>query len=211
MYLPELPALKNSRKQMRVFGGLNETFGCTEAEYAAGENFSSRDFPALSTRIPRRRLRDLTGVDGMYHLNGFLLIGGGGLTYTPDSGAEPVVLSGVLTEGKKALVGIGTQVLIFPDQKAFDTADGTLKNLGASWAGGGASIEMIPCDADGTTYTVNSWGLSEPQSPQDGEVFLKHRKGVRGMGYRHGGGHRRLGRRGLRGPGRGKSPLQCRR
>ena len=173
MYLPELPALKNSRKQMRVFGGLNETFGCTEAEYAAGENFSSRDFPALSTRIPRRRLRDLTGVDGMYHLNGFLLIGGGGLTYTPDSGAEPVVLSGVLTEGKKALVGIGTQVLIFPDQKAFDTADGTLKNLGASWAGGGASIEMIPCDADGTTYTVNSWGLSEPQSPQDGEVFLK--------------------------------------
>ena len=33
MYLPELPALKNSRRQMRVFGGLNETFGCTEAEY----------------------------------------------------------------------------------------------------------------------------------------------------------------------------------
>ena len=32
MYLPELPALKNSRRQMRVFGGLNETFGCTEAE-----------------------------------------------------------------------------------------------------------------------------------------------------------------------------------
>ena len=52
MYLPELPALKNSRRQMRVFGGLNETFGCTEAEYGAERNFSSRDFPALSTRCP---------------------------------------------------------------------------------------------------------------------------------------------------------------
>ena len=86
MYLPELPAMKNSRRQMRVFGGLNETFGCTEAEYAAEQNFSSRDFPALSTRTPRRKLRALDKADGMYHLNGFLLIGGGSLTYIPDSG-----------------------------------------------------------------------------------------------------------------------------
>ena len=63
MYLPELPGLKNSSKQTRVFGGLNETFGCTEAEYAAGENFSSRDFPALSTRMPRRKLQELVTDD----------------------------------------------------------------------------------------------------------------------------------------------------
>ena len=172
MYLPELPALKNSRRQMRVFGGLNETFGCTEAGYGAGRNFSSRDFPALSTRVPRRRLRDQESADGMYHLNGFLLIGGGGLTYTPDSGAEPVVRQGVLTEGKKSLVGIGTRVLIFPDKVAFDTADGTLKPLGAAWTSS-ESVEMAPCDAEGKTYTVSRWGLEEPEDPADGEVFLK--------------------------------------
>ena len=172
MYLPELPALKNSRRQMRVFGGLNETFGCTEAEYRAERNFSSRDFPALSTRVPRRRLRDQESADGMYHLNGFLLIGGGGLTYTPDSGAEPVVRQGVLTEGKKSLVGIGTRVLIFPDKVAFDTADGTLKPLGAAWTSS-ESVEMTPCDAEGKTYTVSRWGLEEPEDPADGEVFLK--------------------------------------
>ena len=64
MYLPELPGLKNSRRQLRVFGGLNETFGCSEAEYAAGLNFSGRDFPALSTRTPRRKLKALADVDG---------------------------------------------------------------------------------------------------------------------------------------------------
>ena len=162
MYLPELPALKNSRRQMRVFGGLNETFGCTEAEYAADRNFSSRDFPALSTRTPRRRLRAQTGADGMYHLNGFLLISGGGLTYTPDSGEDPVVRSGVLSAGKKKLVGIGTKILIFPDKMAFDTADGTLRALGASWSSS-ESVEMAPCDAEGKVYTVNSWGTEEPE------------------------------------------------
>ncbi len=108
----------------------------------------------------------------MYHLNGFLLIGGGGLTYTPDSGAEPVVRQGVLTEGKKSLVGIGTRVLIFPDKVAFDTADGTLKPLGAAWTSS-ESVEMTPCDAEGKTYTVSRWGLEEPEDPADGEVFLK--------------------------------------
>ena len=172
MYLPELPAMKNSRRQMRVFGGLNETFGCTEAEYAAEQNFSSRDFPALSTRTPRRKLRALDKADGMYHLNGFLLIGGGSLTYIPDSGEAPVVRSGVLREGKKSLVGIGTRVLIFPDKMAFDTADGTLKPLGAAWTSS-ESVEMTPCDAEGKTYTVSRWGLEEPEDPADGEVFLK--------------------------------------
>ena len=173
MYLPELPDLKNSRRQLRVFGGLNETFGCSEAEYAAGENFSSRDFPALSTRTPRRKLRTLANVDGMYHLNGFVLVSSGGLTYIPDSGEEPTVLTGVLSEGKKTLVGLGTRVLIFPDKAAFDTAGGTMKPLGAAWSGGGASVEMVPCDGEGNTYTVGSWGTQEPEDPQDGEVFLK--------------------------------------
>ena len=175
MYLPELPGLKNSRRQLRVFGGLNETFGCSEAEYAAGLNFSGRDFPALSTRTPRRKLKALADVDGMYHLNGFIVIAGGTLTYTPDGGGDPVVRTGALTEGKKTLAGIGTKVLIFPDKAAFDTAAGTLQPLGADWDGGGgsAAVEMTPCDAEGKTYAVTSWGLEEPESPSDGDVFLK--------------------------------------
>ena len=50
--------LKNTRNMLRVFGGLNETYSCTEAEYSAGINFSARNFPALSTRLPRRKLRE---------------------------------------------------------------------------------------------------------------------------------------------------------
>lgn len=41
---PERP--ENTRNMLRVFGGLNETYSCTEAEYSAGINFSARNFPA---------------------------------------------------------------------------------------------------------------------------------------------------------------------
>ena len=76
MVLANREAIRNSRSLVRAFGGLNETYACTEAEYSAGVNFSARNFPALSTRKPRRRLRELTGLNGMYHLNGLLTICG---------------------------------------------------------------------------------------------------------------------------------------
>ena len=84
MVLANRTRVQNSRTLLRAFGGLNEGYGCSEAEYSAGINFSSRDFPALSTRKPRRKLRTLTGLNGMYHLNGLLTVCGKDLVYTPD-------------------------------------------------------------------------------------------------------------------------------
>ena len=47
MILANRNGLKNTRNMLRVFGGLNETYSCTEAEYSAGINFSARNFPCL--------------------------------------------------------------------------------------------------------------------------------------------------------------------
>ena len=167
-------AVQNSRTLLRAFGGLNETYGCTEAEYSAGVNFSARDFPALSTRKPRRKLRALTSLNGMYHLNGLLTVSGRELVYTPDDpDKETVRCPDAVTDSRKTLVGLGTRVLIFPDKLAFDTAEGTLTKLGAKWSAEGKSVRFAPCDAEGKTYTVNSYGKNEPEKPEDGELFLK--------------------------------------
>ena len=69
-------AAATSRTLLRAFGGLNETYSCTEAEAGSSKNFSSRDFPALSTRIPRRRLRSVVQMNGIYHLNGLRVAAG---------------------------------------------------------------------------------------------------------------------------------------
>ena len=36
MLLTNRTGVKNTRDLLRAFGGLNETYGCTEAEYSAG-------------------------------------------------------------------------------------------------------------------------------------------------------------------------------
>ena len=174
MLLTNRTGVKNTRDLLRAFGGLNETYGCTEAEYSGGMNFSARDFPALSTRLPRRRLQELAGLNGMYHLNGLLTVCGRDLVYTPDEApAQPVTVKNAVADSRKTMVGIGTKNLIFPDKVAFDTADGSAAPLGAAWEAGSLSVSFAPCDASGNTYEVKDKGTKEPEHPQDGQLFLK--------------------------------------
>ena len=49
-----LNVLQTSRQMLRAFGGLNEGYGCSEAEFSGEMNFSSRGYPALQTRKMRR-------------------------------------------------------------------------------------------------------------------------------------------------------------
>ena len=174
MILANRSSLNNTRSLLRAFGGLNETYGYTEAEYSTGLNFSARDFPALSTRMPRRKLQELTGLNGMYHLNGLLTVCGRDLVYTPDEDPDrPVRVKNAVADSRKTLVGIGTRVLIFPDKIAFDTADGTAASLGALWEAGEISVTFAPCDAEGKTYEGTAKGTQEPEEPADGQRFLK--------------------------------------
>lgn len=171
-----LNILQAGRQLLRAFGGVNETYGCSEAELSRALNFSARGYPALETRAPRKKTREVKDVNGMYHLNGLLLCRGTVLEYTPDedetrSGA--VVLENALTDEHKALAGMGTKVLIWPDKKAFDTETGELTNLAAKWELGGEAMTVTPCDADGATYTPGSVGDTEPEEPTDGQLFLK--------------------------------------
>ena len=174
MILSNRNGLKNTRNMLRVFGGLNETYSCTEAEYSAGINFSARNFPALSTRLPRRKLREEADLNGMYHLNGLLTVCGRDLVYTPDDTDEmEVTLKDAVENGKKTLVGIGTKILIFPDKLAFDTASRKVSALGAVWPGKNTSVEFAPCDAEGKVYEVSGCGPAEPDKPTDGQLFLR--------------------------------------
>ena len=169
----KLNVLSGGRQLLRAFGGLNETYGCSEAELSGSMNFSSRGYPALQTRKPRRRVRQMQRMNGAYHLNGMLLCCGTGLEYTPDDGKERVVLENVLTDDRKELAGMGTRVLIWPDKKCFDTETGELSELGAVWALGESAVYVCPCDAEGSTYDGVATGTAEPRNPRDGQLFLK--------------------------------------
>ena len=76
MALPSLYSISTGKSIQTAFGGLNETYGCAEAEFTEMKNFSSRGYPALQTRTPRRTMRAMGRCNGMYHLNGLLLCEG---------------------------------------------------------------------------------------------------------------------------------------
>lgn len=168
-----LNQINSQRQLLRVFGGLNEGYACSEAELSEEKNFSSRGYPALETRKPRRKVREAAGMNGMYHLNGLLTVEGTTLRYAPDDGSAAVELKGALSDNEKRLVGMGTKVLIWPDKMSFDTVSGTLSALGSSWQQGGVSLTVTPCDAAGVVYTPNLFGATEPESPENGDVWLK--------------------------------------
>ena len=168
-----LNQINSQRQLLRVFGGLNEGYACSEAELSEEKNFSSRGYPALETRKPRRKVREAAGLNGMYHLNGLVTVEGTTLRYAPDDGSATVELKDALTNDEKRLVGMGTKVLIWPDKMSFDTASGTLSALGSSWQQGGVSLTVTPCDAAGVVYTPNLFGATEPESPENGDVWLK--------------------------------------
>ena len=124
-----LNILQSGRQMLRAFGGVNESYGCSEAELSSSLNFSGRGYPALQTRATRKKVREVQDVNGMYHLNGLVICRGTTLEYTPDadeSRAGAVVLENALTDNEKAMTGMGTKVLIWPDKKAFDTVSGEL-------------------------------------------------------------------------------------
>lgn len=171
-----LNILQSGRQMLRAFGGVNETYGCSEAELSSSLNFSARGYPALQTRAKRRKVRTVKDVNGMYHLNGLVLCRGTTLEYTPDereSREGTVVLENALTDIEKTMTGMGTKVLIWPDKKAFDIETGELTDLAAVWELGGGQMTVTPCDGEGKTYTPDSVGTEEPESPADGQLFLK--------------------------------------
>ena len=175
-----LNQLTGSRQLLRAFGGINETYSCSEAELSAALNFSGRGFPALQTRALRKKVRDVEKVNGMYHLNGLLICRGTGLEYAPDGQTgrtAAVTLENVLTDDRKALAGMGSKVLIWPDRLAFDTETGQLEPLGAKWELGDRKMTVCPCDTEGKVYEVAGAGDTEPESPEDGQLFLKGEAG----------------------------------
>lgn len=168
----KLNVLSGARQLLRAFGGLNETYGCSEAELSEGMNFSSRGYPALQTRRLREKVREQKDVQGAYYLDGLLLCIGGTLEYTGRDGVQ-TVLPDALSRSRKQMVGMGRRVLIWPDKKMFDTEARTLTEMENSWSQNEAQMRLMPCDTAGKTYTANHCSTAEPSEKTDGMVWLQ--------------------------------------
>ncbi len=164
MQLPNLNQISRSRSTANAFGGYQHTISCAENECYEAQNLSTRNYPALSPRLPRKCVTKLTKPNGLYAKNGLLWVDGTDVYYNAS-------LVGKVADSPKTFCGIGTKILIWPDKMYFDTSTLTLANLGAYWESI-SNVTFTLSFEDGSDYVISHTGSEEPESPENGAYWL---------------------------------------
>ena len=109
-----------------------------------------------------QNLQAIIAKDQLYFVDGGILYANG----------VPTALTGLQTTDPTQLVSMGAYICVFPDKKYINTLDLTdYGNMGASVNVTG-SVTYSMCHQDGTIYTTVESGGSEPENPQNGDVWV---------------------------------------
>ena len=136
MRLPAINTIPRNRLQVLEFKGLNRTQTCAENEFSDMKNMSSDQYPYIKTRTGRADFLTLTKCNGFFAKNGLYIVDGTSFKKIEQDGTMSVI--GSVEDSKKTFVGMGAYIVIFPDKKIYNTADGSFNSLEASWTQSGA-------------------------------------------------------------------------
>lgn len=148
MYLPYLNRSVSRKQQQTVqFGGINYSQSFRDGELFSARNLTAEYYPCLHPRAGRTTVLDgLTDAESIFAMNGKLYVVAGGMLKQGDMD----IMS--LTAGRKHILSVNTKIVVFPDQKWYDTETGDSGTLYASYQSAAGSIEF---DADGKTVTAH--------------------------------------------------------
>ena len=167
MQYPTLSPSKQTRIVTDVFTGYDHRPRTADGAFYNTENLSSRQYPLLCTRERRGLVTTLEAPGG--------LLGKDALCYVDDgtlyvNGLATAVTG--LASGEKQLVSMGAYVLIFPDKVYYNTEDASDHgSMEASYTSIG-SVSYAPCRADGSLYSIDTSGDMEPDTPENGALWL---------------------------------------
>ena len=122
-----------------AFGGLNHTPGAGDGELYHMENLTGADYPLISSRPPRWKVRTLTQPGGLFAHTKLCWVDENGFWYDGER-------KGDVTAGEKQFAALGAYVLIWPDKVYYNTQTGAFGSLESTWTGTGLSFQ------NGTIY-----------------------------------------------------------
>ena len=167
MFYPRLKPLRSSRLTTDHFRGYDHRLRIPDGAFYETENLSGEQYPMASSRKPRGRIAVLSGPGGLLEKDAPCWVAGGTLYVN----GLATALTG-LTPGEKQLVSMGAYVLVFPDKVYYNTADpADHGSMEASYRTLG-TVHYHPCNADGEVYSVGSTGATEPETPENGEIWI---------------------------------------
>lgn len=164
---PYLDPTEQTRLTTESFGGYDHRLACPDGCFFEAQNLSSRLYPLLSTRPERGVVQELSAPGGIIGKDALALVDGGTLYYN----GLPTAVTG-LSDGEKQLVGMGAYILIFPDKVYFNTEDFTDHGSMEAHYSFNGSVKYSLCTADGTAVSEPVKGETQPDSPENGELWL---------------------------------------
>lgn len=172
---PRLTVSRAPRVVTDTFLGYRHRMKISEGEWYDTENLTTEHFPVLSTRNKRGTLNntytDLQAIiakDALYWVDNGTLYANGYATG----------LTGLQTAKPTQLVSMGAYICIFPDKKYYNTMDGAdYGSMGTSWSYTG-DISYRMCHQDGTVYEHVTKSDTEPEDPENGDVWISTKNGT---------------------------------
>lgn len=177
-FLPQINTSYTSREFTDTFQGYNHNFKIGPGEFFDTENLSADYYPLLSTRKKRGIVQQLTAGQGMIEKDALAYIDNGTLYYN----SLATGLTGI-SPGDKQIIGMGAYICIFPDKLYFNTQDMTdygsmEEHYSNAPEGGTANVTFQSCMSDGTLYDRRTISTTEPENPQNGDVWVDTSSGT---------------------------------
>ena len=139
MRLPAINTIPRNRLQVLEFRGLNKTQTCAENEFSSMRNMSSDKYPYIKTCFNRYKALTFNECYGVFVKDDVLYYVDGTQFKKHDSAQiQNDSVIGTVTKSEKTFISMGAYIVIFPDKKIYNTADGTFKSLESTWTQSGA-------------------------------------------------------------------------
>lgn len=165
MRLPVLSEVAKSRDYRIEFKGYNHNLYVGEGQFFDTQNLCATNYPVMSPRALRAKVRTLEKPQGMFARNRLCWVDKNRFYY------DGTAYGGALTDGEKQFVGMGAYILIFPDGMRFNASTKEVDNLAAEYGAQG-QVTMTLCRADGEDYENVTVSETEPQEPKNGDYWL---------------------------------------
>ncbi len=165
LHKQKLEVPSQQRDMLQNFQGLNRNLRAADGEFFDMKNMTGDQYPVLSTRKKRGIVKTLTAPGGMITKDALCYVDNGSL-YVNDLAIAGLTLSA----GQKQLIGMGAYILIWPDKKWYNTADGTYGNMEHTAAAQDVGYSL--CRLDGTAYENYLISDTAPEDPHEGSLWL---------------------------------------
>lgn len=139
-----LKEIRTAENTMEAFGGYDHRLRIAEGNFYNEKNLTSRYYPVMSTRDARAKLADIEGLQGVlaketlaWVANGQLYYGGEAVEQIePGDRSDPTACEPfLLSEGRKTMVAMGANIVIYPDNMMYSPNTGKWEHLFVAFDG----------------------------------------------------------------------------